>query len=273
MESATARPLLRHRARAASLQPHRGSLGGPYVLGDGYTAGAIARIGVADLQPNAELLITRDNGRSQLQATAYRRLDAANDWGNPLGLGASATALLFGRDEGFYYRTLGVEVKGAHSRAIDGPVLSWRLFAEHHDSASVETQRSLANLVNGSRFVANIAAREGTFAGGATSLGLGWGVDPRGARFSGTVHAELAGGETSYGRASAELSVRGLGSRLQATVTGGAGSSVGALPPQRMWYLGGAHTVHGYSAGSAAGDAFWMGRAELARGSPVIRGR
>src|SRR4051812_23912548 len=59
-------------------------------LGKGYALSGVARIGVADLEPNAEATIQRSNARMSLDATAYRRLAVANEWGNPLGLGASA---------------------------------------------------------------------------------------------------------------------------------------------------------------------------------------
>ena len=81
-------------------------------LGRGYVVFGVARLGTADLQPNAEASIQRSNARAVWDATAYRRLSAANEWGNPMGIGASATALVFGRDEGLWYRTLCVEAKG-----------------------------------------------------------------------------------------------------------------------------------------------------------------
>jgi hemolysin activation/secretion protein len=64
---------------------------------------------------------------------------------------------------------------------------------------------------------------------------------------------------------------QGLAADLQGTITAAAGASAGALPAQRLWYLGGAHTVRGHRAGAVAGDAFWLARAELAKGHPLIR--
>jgi hypothetical protein len=86
------------------------ALGVSKVLGEGYTAHALARIGVADWQPNGELGLSRSNGRRIIGVNGYRRLSAANDWTDPFAFGASLSALLFGRDEGFYYRTAGVEI-------------------------------------------------------------------------------------------------------------------------------------------------------------------
>src|SRR5262249_42750730 len=83
-------------------------------LGDGYTTSGTLRIGAADRQPNAEVTLRRSNVASEIGATAYRRLEVSNDWGRPLGTGASIAALLFGRDDGFYYRTVGAELSGGH---------------------------------------------------------------------------------------------------------------------------------------------------------------
>lgn len=93
-----------------------------------------------------------------------------------------------------------------------------------------------------------------------------------GTQFSAALKAEAAGGETNYARASLEMRLaRGLGRGLLGSVSGGAGSALGELPPQRGWYLGGAQTVHAHRVGAAAGDAFWMARAELTKGIPLIR--
>jgi len=242
------------------------------VLGAGYTGGLTARLGTGDLEPNAELTITRSNLRNDVQATAYRRLATANDWGNPMGLGSSVVALAFGRDEGFYYRTLGAELVGRRQNSVESMSATWRLFAERHDSATVETQWSLAKVVNGTRFLPNIGAREGVFAGGALSLAFASGTDPAKARLSSTLQLEAAGGETAYGRAAFETNLaQGLGGNTLATLHGAAGYAAGDLPVQRLWYLGGPYTVHGYAAGALAGDAFWMGRVELTKGSPLFR--
>src|SRR5204863_4025715 len=79
-------------------------------LGGGYNARAIGRIGVADVQPNVELTLERTNLEKTYALTGYNRLVAANDFGNPLSFGSSVSAFLFGRDEGFYYRSTGVEL-------------------------------------------------------------------------------------------------------------------------------------------------------------------
>ncbi len=56
---------------------------------------------------------------------------------------------------------------------------------------------------------------------------------------------------------------RGFGP-LAGALTVSGGSSVGNLPLQRYWYLGGSQTVRGQSPDpTQSGNAFWLGRAEL----------
>jgi hypothetical protein len=242
------------------------------VMGRGYTESGTVRVSAADRQVNGEVSLQRSNARTDVTGSLYRRLAAANEWENPLGLGASLSAALFGRDDGFYYRTLGAELSGTHRDAVEGPVVTWRIFAERQDSAPVRTQRSLANSLRGNRFVPNIAAREGLYTGASLGAGFAWGANPEGTRISGGARLEGATGETSYGRLASELAiVRGLASGIQGSLIGAAGTSVGTVPAQRLWYLGGAHTVRGHAPGAAVGDAFWYGRAELAIGHPLIR--
>ena len=54
-------------------------------------------------------------------------------------------------------------------------------------------------------------------------------------------------------------------------MTASAGYSGGTLPVQRLFYLGGLQTVRGQTALTAAGDAFWLARAELGTNNPASR--
>ncbi|MHB1170213.1 MAG: BamA/TamA family outer membrane protein, partial [Longimicrobiales bacterium] len=62
-----------------------------------------------------------------------------------------------------------------------------------------------------------------------------------------------------------------LFARLRASLEGAAGSSVGDVPIQRLYYLGGPATLRGYDGSSAVGNSFWRARAEIARGIPAAR--
>lgn len=242
-------------------------------LGRGYQARALARIGTADWQPNAELTLTRGDGRRTLNAGVYRRLAAANDWGEPLGLSSSLSALLFGRDEGFYYRSWGVEVGGLGiGRGLGEGTFSWRLFSERHDAADVETQFALYNKIADERFLPNIAADEGS----VTGMGARWvrtfGLDPSRPRLLADIRGEGGVGSFTYGRGLADLTLsRGFGEWLDGAVTASAGSTFGTVPAQRQFYLGGPQSIRGQDGGAMIGDAYWMARAELATSSIAAR--
>lgn len=230
-------------------------------LGRGLTADARLQLGIADLQPNGELGLSRTDLRREFRIGAYRRLVAADDWGSPFSLGASLSALLFARDDAIYYRAWGVELTGRESSDSQA---SWRIFAERHDPARVETQRSLPNLLSGREFSGNIEAERRTSIGASARVHhtLGW--NPRGMRTFLDMRVEGAAGGAMYGRLAGDATFsRGIGDVLAASVTLSAGSSIGALPIQRQWFLGGSHTIRGQEPGAAVGDSYWMGRVEL----------
>lgn len=78
------------------------------------------------------------------------------------------------------------------------------------------------------------------------------------------LRVEAAKGDSAYGRAASDLTLsHGLG-LLAGSVTVAGGSSVGSLPTQRLWYLGGSQTVRGQTPDTTrSGNAFWLTRAEL----------
>jgi hypothetical protein len=230
-------------------------------LGAGYTAQALARIGVADLSPNGELGMSRSDGRNLISFGAYRRLSSANDFADPFTFGSSLAALLFGRDEGFYYRSAGVELSGARNDSASG---TWRLFAEHDSDAKKKTNFSLAKTFGGSGFTDNIDATTGNIIGLALERHGSHGLDPHGLRTFGSVKLEGAAGSFDYTRGMFDGTIsHGLGHLLDGAITVGGGTSGGAVPVQRLWYLGGTQTVRGQRAGVAVGNAYWLTRAEL----------
>ncbi len=240
-------------------------------LGRGYSAEANARLGVADLSPNGELHIRRSYGSVTYGLGAYRRLDVANDSGEPLGFGASLDAILFARDDGFYYRSWGAELTRASQRGASSQLVQ-RLFVERQSGARVNTQFSLANVINDTRFLENIPAEKATIVGYEASLSGSFGDDPAGWRATTLLRAELGTGTFDYTRSSAEATVsHAIGSKLVGALTASVGASGGTLPVQRLWYLGGPYTVHGQGPGTAVGDAYWFGRAELGWGTSKLR--
>ena len=242
-------------------------------LGAGYTALALARIGVADWQPNAELSLSRSDGRRTLGVGVYRRLAAANDWGEPLGLSSSLTALLFGRDEGFYYRSWGAEVTGfGTGRSMTDGTFGWRLFTERNDAASVHTNFAIWNQIRDQDFKPNIAADEGSVTGLGVRYSRTYGVDPQRLHVLTDMRGEGGLGSFSYGRGMADVTLsRPLSASLEGALTVSGGSSFGQVPVQHLFYLGGPQSVRGQDAGAAIGDAYWMTRAELALSAVATR--
>ncbi|MDB4883813.1 MAG: hypothetical protein JWL95_2579 [Gemmatimonadetes bacterium] len=240
-------------------------------LGAGYSVHALARIGVADREPNVELTGARSDLRRTLGLTVYNRLVSAGDWGNPLSTGASISAFLFGRDEGFYYRATGVELTRAPDQP--GPIdFSWSVFAEQERNARQRTTFSLARAVHGSQFEPNVVTQRATYAGARTRVTQTIGANPQGFRLFNDLRLEAAHGDTgSYGRAALDVTAtHGIGNGAAALTLAG-GTSAGVLPLQRNWFLGGSPTVRGLRPGTAVGNAFWLARAEVAHGLGVVR--
>jgi hypothetical protein len=230
-------------------------------LGGGYSVRALGRLGLADLKPNVELMGIRDNMRTAVRVGGYTKLVSANDWGNPLSFGSSLAALLWAGDEGFYYRATGAEMGWTHSAPpFGGGRWEARVFVERQRAAAQETDVTL-----GGHFIPNIAAQNATYGGGAFRITHQRGLDPNGFRAMSDLRLEGAYGKDSgYARGALDLTaIRGLGP-VAAAITLSGGSSVGALPIQRSWFLGSAHTIRGIAPDTARhGNAFWMGRAEL----------
>jgi hypothetical protein len=237
---------------------------GEQVLGAGYTARAKARLGHADLALNGEVGFERSNGRRTVFATAYRRLRAtAPEWGDPLSFGPSLPAILFARDEGFYFRALGVEV--GDRRVQRNGSFEWRLFNEQQRTAgdsSVVSTWSLGRSLGLGRFRTNFDASKLSVTGLEVAWARASGSDPSGLRLVTSLRGEGGTGTVTYGRASAEAQVSRPVRRLALALTGSVGASVGDLPPQRSWFLGGLRTVRGNAPGSEFGNAYWFLRTE-----------
>jgi hypothetical protein len=231
------------------------------VLGEGYSARALFRLGVADLSPNGELSLDRTDGRRTLGVGVYRRLVASNEWGDPLGFSSSVSALFFGRDEGFYYRTWGAELRGEKD---SGLITSWRLFGEQQSDATVNTEFSVAHPHGVKGDLANIDALNGNIVGLAVGHQSSIGLDPHGFRALTDVDLEGATGTFDYTRGSFQTTMsHGLGRLLDGALTLGGGTSGGEVPIQKQFFLGGVQTVRGQRAGAAIGDSFWMTSAEI----------
>jgi hypothetical protein len=244
-------------------------IGVDQVLGGGYSAHGVFRLGVADWSPNGELSLDRTDGRRTIGVGVYRRLVASNDWGDPLGFSSSVSALFFGRDEGFYYRTWGAELKGEKD---SGLFTSWRLFGEQQFDATVHTEFSLAHPGGVKGELTNIDAVNGKIVGLALGHHSSIGLDPHGFRALTDVGVEGATGTFDYTRGSLQTTLsHGLGRALDGALTLGGGTSGGQVPIQKQFFLGGVQTVRGQRAGAAIGDSFWMTSAEIGTRSTGFR--
>lgn len=252
-------------------------------VGGGLSAIALLRASIADRQANGELALERSNGRLVHRAAAFRRLATSNDWGAPLSPAASLGALLFGSDEGAYYRTSGVEI------GADAPgrlLVAWRLFAERQTQADVRTRWSMMG--HASRTLQNPAADPATLFGGALRLQRTRAAAPTAWRTSAALRVETAAGRAdvdsahtigsadprrfAYARALLDATVsHGIGGPFVTALSTSLGITAGDVPSQRLFALGGVQSIRGQRALAARGDALWMARGELAWAQRVVR--
>ena len=242
-------------------------------IGAGYTVSALGRIGHADLHPNGEVALARSNGARTVTGAIYHRMNAANpEWGGALSLGPSIPAFLYARDEGFYYRNFGAELR--ETREMRGGYAEYRLFVERQwtagDSDVVNTF-NVGDVFGNRQFQPNIVAERTSVTGAAGTYQRAFGSNPTGFRLLTATRAEAGTGTFSYGRLSLEGTLSRPMGRFAAAVTGAAGGSAGRVPFQRWWYMGGLRTVRGQVAGTQAGNAFWLGRAEIGTRFAAVR--
>jgi hypothetical protein len=226
---------------------------------------ASARVGWADLVPNAELGVTRATTGSRQRLAVYSRLASADPSARPFGIGNSLEALLFGRDDGDYFRAHGLEATLAPAMARP----QWfhvRVYAELQRAAEKGTDASLRRLwESGHRFRPMVTARRADQVGAALTFRGQYGADPARLVLAGELSAQGELGDARFAkgavtaRAAFPLPLGVAGALEMAS-----GSSVGSVTPQALWYLGGPGTLRGYAGAAAVGDAFWRARVDLA---------
>ena len=233
---------------------------------------AAARIGWADRVPNADVGLTRSTTGLRLRLGGHYRLAAADPAARPFGVGNSLGALLFGRDDGDYFRALGAELTGAPALARP-QWITWRFYAERQRAVEKETDAGLARLFDGShRFRDNVAAARADQVGASLMLRGQRGADPARLVLGAEFYLEAATGTFDFARGALTTRVAsplplGFAGALELA----AGSSLGTVPPQSRWYLGGPTTLRGYGGAAAVGESFWRGRLEVAARSPAAR--
>ncbi len=230
------------------------------------------RIGLADLEPNAELGIGRETPDVKYRFAGYRRLAVANPTTRALGFGNSLGALLLGRDDGAYYRAAGVELLVLPA-ATAAQSYTWRVYAEHQWGAGKETDASFPHLLHDSHlFPDNIVAQRVDQVGAALTLRGERGHDPARLRVGADLGMDAAVGTVAFARIALTLRAAGpLPGHLLGAVEAAAGTSSGPVPAQSRFYLGGPATLRGYDGLAAAGATFWRGRVEVANAFPGAR--
>ncbi len=233
--------------------------------------------GLADLRPKARVDLERSTVLRRIALGGYHELRSTDVRAGHLATGNSLNALLFGRDNGEYFRATGVDFTWRPPAGRRESRLL-RLYAERHEARPNETGFALFRVFDGDwSFRPNLAADPGDEAGAELYLAPWWGDDPLrfqvGAEFDGRVAAwrerdrdDLA----AYGQAAATVRaiVPVAGSGWEAWRLGfeaGAGTTWGDAPLQRSWFLGSAGTLRGYPASTLSGLSFARARLEVNR--------
>jgi hypothetical protein len=206
------------------------------------------------------------------EVAVYRGLEAVQMTSGAFSLGSSVSALLLGRDENDYFRGTGAELRVA-------PALTrrqrWdvRLFAEHEGPASARSDLSLRGAIDGGfEPRGNIVAERLDQAGATFRIRGARGDDPTRLRTRAELELHGETGDRSFVRPLLRLGAEGLiGYGLGYGLSVAGGSGFGDVPVQRLWQIGGVTTVRGHDAASMRGEAVWLSRAELTRGTTGAR--
>lgn len=237
-----------------------------------------ARLGSADLEPNVELGLGIPSLRRDWRVAGYHRLASADPATRPFSFRNSLGALLFGRDDGVYFRASGAELQ-VEPAPGEGRFQA-RLYAERQTAASRNTDFSLRRVLNDEyRFAPNIEARRADQLGVEAALGFDRGLDPAGVRWGAWLEAKAETGTFTFLRPG--LTLNGgvpLPGRMLAAVELGAGTSFGSRddsgtisPPQAHWFIGGPATLRGFPPGAFTGPDHARARVELASRLPAAR--
>jgi hypothetical protein len=234
-------------------------------LGAGMDVSAAIRAGTSDHAPRWEASAGRSNSAQSVHIGGYDRLVSVSEREDPLKLGASLLGFFFGRDDALYYQAKGGELRW---RIEQAPRFELRLFAESQTSAPSNVSSPLSG-----SFVPDLNSHAGSYRGASIEWTASHGIDPRGLRLSSVLRVEGAQADSFYGRASLDLlATRPLFLGLDGSLSAAGGNSVGFVPAQRLWYLGGTGTVRGERPDPAlGGNAFWLGRAELGPTAYVVK--
>jgi hypothetical protein len=243
---------------------------------------ADARVATAGRVLRGQAGVQAITGAGVIAAQAYDRVYAADPVSRPFDAGNSFATFLFGDDYGHYFAAQGVELvrsSSAEARAVSRAAWTVRVFAEQQDSVVARGPLTLSRLWGGTTWRrAGLPVVPATQYGGSLEMSVGGGLGPEQAHWRVVNTLGGAFGDFDYGQASltagftVPLPLRmPTGGGVTAAVEAAGGTSFGTLPGQALWHLGGASTVRGYPAASAAGAHFWRARVEAGTAFPAVR--
>src|SRR5207249_11290254 len=105
------------------------------------TVDATGRVGLANLEPDADLALRHESGTAQWRLAGYYRLAAADPGTRPLGIGNSLASLPPGRGDGEYFRAGGIELLAAPAATL-APNVEPRLHGARQPAGDTETDFS-----------------------------------------------------------------------------------------------------------------------------------
>ncbi len=236
-----------------------------------FTGTATARLGLADLNPNIELGLRRAGDRRSIDLALYHHLTTVHEDDRALGPGNSLSALLFGLDDGEYFRTTGARLTLAPPPDSRNNA-SWSIYAERQGPADVGTDVTLPALWRDATvFRPNIAADRADQVGTAIRLRHWWGADVARPQLGADLMLQGETGDFRFARGQLALrTVLPLTDSMRVGLDVAGGSSLGTVPVQSLWYLGGVQTLRGYAGAAAVGNTYVRTRLEVARYFPVV---
>lgn len=229
------------------------------------------RFGIADVEPSLELDLSWNGVRRRVVLEGYHKLAPVDEEARHLGLGNSLAAIVFGRDDGEYYRASGARL--TLSPASDRRASwSWSLYGERQRSVERNTNVSLPRAFDSEHvFRGNIVAGEGDQWGSTVTLRPYWGSERTGAQVGTELTVQGEVGDYRFVRSRAVVRTAfSLSPIVRSAFEIAGGASWGDVPAQRLWYLGGSSTLRGYDGSTAVGTSFLRARAELARVYPLV---
>ena len=225
-----------------------------------------ASLGLANLKPNLRLDFTRETLQNRITFSGFHEINTLDERAGHLKLGNSITALVAARDDGDYYRQSGVSLEWSRS-SIEENSLRIRVFGEYHRPAKIESDFTIWGLINEApEWRPNIGVDIGWFLGSSIEVVSKWGSDPLLPQGQTLVSLEGGAGTKEYARVGliGSLDIP-IVRDMRISLEGGVGTSVGNLPIQRGWYLGGPSTLRGYPPRVLGGVRFARIRGEVAR--------